>query len=283
MDIETVKSRFPNIRSITLYIYKVDMCQHGKECTFKISSTNTVLQISCNLCAQEFGYTNPTYIHSNLCKDYNCICDLQSINVYKYLQSALGTLLPSDIIIHYLVPNYQNLYKCNVCNDKTNLHIKKCIHCSIRVCNECVYDYCDKCFEIVVCKNCIHYGNTYFSSLIHDMKCNTCFYKVCKACRNLFKKCGWCLEHMCTNIISHMCFHKYEIVNKREYYWLQSYTNIDKLYQNICDWYQQTNQIYEPYLLYEVIKMEALQGFLEQGGYILDIPKSMRYLVEPKT
>jgi hypothetical protein len=77
-----------------------------------------------------------------------------------------------------------------------------------------------------------------------------------------------------------MCERKYEIVNKREYYWLQRFTKFDMLFQNACDWYVETKRQYEPCLLYDFIKVEALEDFLEQGGCIYDVPKSMRYMVK---
>ena len=79
---------------------------------------------------------------------------------------------------------------------------------------------------------------------------------------------------------THTCQVKYDIVNKREYYWLQNFTKFDKFFQNACDWYQTTNRQYEPHLLYDAIKLEALEDFLEQGGCKLDIPKSMRYFID---
>ena len=79
---------------------------------------------------------------------------------------------------------------------------------------------------------------------------------------------------------THMCQVKYDVVNKREYYWLQNFTKFDTLFQHACDWYQNTKRQYDTHLLYEAIKLEALEDFLEQGGYILDVPKSMRYMVD---
>lgn len=279
MEIETLQKKFPNIKPVTPYIYKVDKCQHGKECVYKMSLfSNNIIQISCNWCAEEFGYTNPTYIHSRLCQNYNCMCNLDTNCVFNFLYSSFKNVLSEDLI-YYLVSFYQNMYNCNICNIK-NLQVKKCIHCNTVVCKNCVYDYCDNCSEVVLCKKCIEYDNNYFSSLIHGTECHTCLYKICKLCEKLFKKCGWCLEYMCKNTDIHKCNRKYEIVNKREYYWLQFFTKFDTLYQEACDWYQQTKRTYDPYYLYEAIKIEALENFLEQGGYILDIPKSMRYLIK---
>jgi hypothetical protein len=76
---------------------------------------------------------------------------------------------------------------------------------------------------------------------------------------------------------SHVCERKYDIVNKREYNWLQHFTKFDEFFQNACDWYVDTKRQYDVHLLYDAIKVEAIEDFLEQGGCIYDVPKSMRH------
>jgi len=275
---EELLVKFPTIRPITAYMYQVDKCQHGKSCTFSISFfTGNLVQVSCNWCAEELGYTNPSMIHSRLCRDYNCMCVLNKDNVYTFLHSAFNGALPDDII-HYLVPFYIELYKCKVCC-KSSMHIKKCIHCNTNVCGGCIIDYCDKCNDVVLCKKCIDFGHNYFSSLIHGMECHSCFYKVCNTCCKSLKRCGWCLQYMCATTETHTCQVKYDIVNKREYYWLQNFTRFDTLFQDACDWYRDTKIQYDVHLLYDAIKVEAIEDYLEQGGYKLDVPKSLRYML----
>lgn len=275
---EDLLVKFPNIRPITPYVYQVDKCQHGKACTFSTSFfTGNLVQVSCNWCAAELGYNNPIIIHSILCQDYNCMCVLERDNVYTFLHKIFYKTLSEDVI-YYLVPFYIDLYKCKACS-KSSTHVKTCIHCNTNVCGGCIIDYCDKCNDVVLCKRCLDFGNHYFSSLIHGMECHHCFYKVCNKCTSDFKKCGWCLQYMCMKTDTHVCQQKYEIVSKREYYWLQSFTKFDEFFQNSCDWYVEKKRNYDPYILYDAIKLEALEDYIEQGGCVLDVPKSMRYLV----
>jgi hypothetical protein len=274
---EALQVKFPDIHPITPFVYKVDTCVHGKACKFYASFfSGDLVRVSCNWCAAELGYDNPTTIHSELCQDYVCMCDLEADSVYTFLYNTLGVKLPPDVV-HYIVPMYIDLHKCDGCAIPS-LHLRKCIHCKTDVCKECIVEQCDKCNDIL-CKKCIEFERNHYSQLIHGLECTTCFYKICTSCQSGFNTCGWCLKYMCLETTTHTCQAKYEIVNSREYYWLQNYTRFDELFQFACNWYHEKSRYYETDCLYDVIKIEALEDFIEQGGCVWDIPLSMRDLV----
>lgn len=301
--------KFPMIRPITPYMYQIDKCQHGKSCTFSTSFFNgDLVQVSCNWCAEELGYPNPTIIHSDLCRDYNCMCTPRYKNTFTFLYNALNGILPEDVI-HYLVPFYIDLYKCgsqNAERDTQNVergstsfdtqnvergstcrgpsvHNKPCIHCKTNVCGNCVSVYCDCCNDTILCNSCKNVDYNYFPMLKHGYITFSNEYNACKMCCKYMKKCGWCTQYIFpdeTFCGIHTCKRKYEIVNKREYYWLQQYTRFDTLFHEACEWYFTNNRQYQPELLYEAIRLEAIQDFIEQGGgCVFDVPKSMRLLL----
>lgn len=280
LDIENLQIKFPTIRPKTMYSYQVDKCQHGKECIFLFSMfTGQLMQISCNWCAEECGYNNPTTIHSNLCQDYNCMCDLEFNNVLTFLTSCFHDILPYDMI-EYLVPFYQKLYICKVC-EHSRMNLKECVHCHSNVCRGCTIDSCDTCHEALLCRQCLQHGHNYFTTLLHGIECHNClYYKMCKmCCDKSLKKCGWCFQYMCPSIQKHTCQYKYDIINKRDYYWLQRYTNFDNLFQETADWYHSQNKHYEAHILYDYIEREAVEEYIEQGGDVCDVPTNIRHIV----
>ena len=278
-----IKNKFPDIKCTSNNVYKVDKCQHGKECTFYFSMFKSeLLQMSCNWCSEEIlGTSLTTTIHSKLCCNYNCMCDLEPKNVLHFLYNIFNTKLPFDMI-EYLVPFYIKQYTCNFCTI-ANLHLNTCIHCHNQVCKGCTIDYCDKCQEILLCRQCLHEGYNYFTTILHNIDCHYCLNNTyCKMCSNkLLKKCGWCLQYTCPNIIEHDCDVKQDtIYDKRAHYWLKTFTDFDNCFQEMVDWYQAQDKPYQVDILYEAMQLEALEKYLELGNDVYNIPKSLRWLVQ---
>lgn len=271
LTVDDLRAKYgPSLKHVAANVYRLPKCFHGSACIFIMSSgRNMVQSISCDSCATELtggAMANGVVSahHSDiLCRDYNCMCVMRPDNVLTFLQFAFaGTSLPYDVL-DYMVPFYIDVHRCSVCRVSTP-HTRVCSHCSNQVCKFCISETCDRCDDMALCSTCVDTGATSstFVTLSHSsIMCNLdCIYKLCRpCCTKGLKRCGWCAQYLCPFTIDHTCAQKLLIVDMREYQWLQAFTEFDRLFAEACDWYFQVGRTYDPYALYDAMKIEALE------------------------
>ena len=204
-------------------------------------------------------------------------------SVYTYLYNLFHSKL-SDDMIYYLVPFYIKQYECRHCLIPCTT-IKQCIHCKTNVCDNCTFEKCTHCGDNVLCKGCMFNEYKHFTTLLHDLKCDsTCLtYKLCNVCaKDNVEKCGWCFKLLCPQMTQHDCILKYNIVKDdiEGYKWLNDNTNFSTLFDDACKWYHKTEGYYEPHVLYEYIQGESLEEYLKEGNDVDKIPDSIYHLLQ---